>query len=402
MIREVFINSLPRGSAQKSTEFAKMTSIIVQAANNVFLKIFEEEILPERDIDNPNWNPQITLQKWVQIFNIQAVLDSKSYEDDFINYIVRFYNRLLITRPSPISFQDLNKLFEEYSDLGLHIDFTESFIIGVNRLGDGFGLGNIAEYAVLSVDLSKKYGENFSTLIQLIQRVLFINSKLVTNIPFSFGEYYPSYEDFIIIHDCELNYYYWNGVRYIPTGNYQINKNSNVTLAQRNFIVDKIINFPLKGIYDTLNFLPQEEENIFVLGESRLGDGTVLGIISNISVIYLSFFILNIDSKSIVATISFINRIDSNIISYMFDLKNINVDLWTAVLLQKNRVPANYEPYELLIESDGSFYIDQVRMNVNNDKNHKSYPLNISKTIETKIVTDNKQKYMENIYENIS
>lgn len=360
---EIFIQSLPQGKAQRENELSILHSKMIAASINVYLDIFEKIIIPEKDIDSPHWNPTISLKKWLDIFKIPSVILNNDYSDpEFLNYIVCFYNRLLVHRPIPISLLALNILFDEYKDLGMSIRFDNVFILGNSSLGEDECLGLPGSSSIISIDYQAKYFEYYPVIVRLLLRILPINASIRVESPFSFGGEIPSYDTFQVVHNCNASYHAIDTDLIYAEGDFEINQSPILALESNNFLVKKDVVF---------NLIPFRSNT----------DETSL---------YVSFFILNSTSQEITINLA-TDSIDATQQIRTYTISDIAVDRWTAVLIEISDLENANTIKTLSLHSDkninnmyNQFYIDQVRIYTGEDRRFSN--LYIETELNNKII----------------
>ena len=336
---EIFMQSLPQGSAQRKNKLSLLQSKMTTAGINVFLDIFKNNIITEKDVDNPTWNPNVSLEKWMSIFHIELAILNNDYSDPvFLNYIVRFYNRLLVHRPVPISLLALNILFDEYGDLGMIIKFDSVFVLGASVLGGNEYLGIPGSSSIISIDPKAKYFKYYPVVVRLLLRVLPINASIRVNSPFAFSGEVPPYNTFQIAHDCNAPYQVTDTELIYAKGEYELNQSSVLRLELHNFLVKSEV------IFDLVPFRSSEE----------------------VPSLYLSFFILNSTAQVITVNLT-LQDPTQEVLTYT--LSDIPSDRWTSVLIKTSDLVKANNIKSLSLQSDknindshNKFYIDQVRI----------------------------------------
>ena len=344
---EIFLNSLPQGTAQQKNPLSLLQSKMTSAAIEVFLDIFENEILLENDVDNPLWNPNYSLEKWLGIFKIELAILNNDYSDPtFLKYIVRFYNRLLVHRPIPISISALNKLFDEYKDFGMSIKFDTVFTLGFSVLGGDEYIGLPGSSSTINIDSSAKYFQYYPVIVRLLFRVLPINASLRVQTPFNFGVGIPNYNTFKLVHNCNAPYQATSTELVYATGEFSVNQSPVKPLEDYNILVEKFVTFKLAP------FRP---------------------IVKSTS-LYLSFFVFNITSEVITVVLMVIDPATSQQKKMEYTFTNIALDRWTSVLVEIKDFDTTYDLNTLSLYGDlnsngtyNKFYIDQVRIHPGED-----------------------------------
>ena len=242
---QIFINSLPKGSGQREDEFSIIASIGASVGTDL-IQEYALIVMEELDLDNPNWNPIFTLDEWCVAFGIDDLINDPRYDDDeFRNYLVRFYNRVLLSRPFPISINKLNILFNDYSDLGVSIKFDNDFIVGLSILGGDEYLGLPGSSSIISIDPKVKYFKYYPVVVRLLLRILPINASIKVDYPFAFSGEVPPYNTFQIAHDCNAPYQVTDTELIYAKGEFEINQSSVLSLESYNFLVKKEVIFDL-------------------------------------------------------------------------------------------------------------------------------------------------------------
>ena len=361
----IFINSLPQGTAQQESKLSILQSKMTSAGIEVFLEIFENDVLLENDVDNPLWNPVFSLEKWLGIFRIELAILNNDYSDpDFLSYIVRFYNRLLVHRPIPISISDLNILFDEYRDLGMSIKFDTVFTLGESVLGGDDYLGLPGSSSTINIDPSAKYFQYYPVIVRLLKRVLPINASLRVETPFSLGVGIPAYNTFKLVHNCNAPYQATGTELVYATGEFSVNQSPVKPLEDNNILVEKYITF------DLVPFRP---------------------IVKSTS-LFISFFVYNITSEVITVVLMVIDPATSQQKAMEYSFNNIALDRWTSVLIEIKDYDNSYDIKSVSLygnlNSNGTynkFYIDQVRIHTGEDS--VSSNIYIEQEIYRKIIT---------------
>ncbi|MGL5955406.1 MAG: hypothetical protein ACRC0X_02185 [Brevinema sp.] len=350
---EVFINSLAGGSAQKNNPYAKLISYITTAFSEVLIKSFSEEIIPEKDIDNPLWNPVINLDKWVRIFRIQDIITNYTPPTEYINYLVRFYNRLLMIRPYPIATQKINKLFQEYDEFGItDVVFNQVFTLNKDPLNGDVGLGFPSSGTILRIDQTKKFSEYYPATLKLLQKILPITAVLQVDVRFSHGKEYPPYDEFLVIHHGNTVYQSTETALIYPRGSFDLIKNPADSLVKGMFIINDRITFDVQNIIKDKAINP---------------------------LVYLSVFINNINAPLINVELTLGDRTSKN-----YQLSDLSVNIWTSVLIAME-IPAQHTIVDVSFFSENQFALDELRIHIGNNKSNNIY---INKSINTLIIKD--------------
>lgn len=343
---QIFINSLPKGSGQREDEFSIVASYGASVGTNLILE-YALIVMEELDLDNPSWNPIFTLDEWCVAFGIDDLINDPRYDDDeFRNYIVRFYNRVLLSRPFPISINKLNTLFNEYSELGCRIMFTDTFTFGTNKFGDEtseFGTSNNS--SVIIVDTSKRYSAYYLVVIRLLKRVLPIWALITPQIFFSPGENLPKWNRWLLIHDCNNKYYTSSYGNVLATGEFTQSTTVNA-------IED--LSFHGKKVEVSL----QEFRNAFKIFNTHLG-----------------FFVKATTSPIMDIKIIF----ETDTIS--FTAEKLIIGEWFFIQIPINiSIDIMKTANTLVFESEGEFFLDQIKWYVSGEESSKELNLTIEFT----------------------